>query len=224
MPYSINPNNPVISKLIKEYNSGIITTIYGNASSGKTTSCLLAAIEVAKNKGKVIYLDTESSFDTDRLSQLYGKDITPILENIFLLQPKSFDEQNDLIMKFHRLCDNDKIKLIVVDTIGNHYRVVLNEDPRQINNMMVVQLQVLVRIARDMDKVIIMTNQASADLSEKDKIKMVGGNMMLNMSKCIIELHKKDDIRAATLIKKEGITIDTVEKIRFHIGEKGLFL
>lgn len=225
MPYTINPNNEVISRLIKDYSSGLITTIYGNAASGKTTSCLLAAIEVAKNKGKVIYLDTESSFDTDRLSQLHGGDITPILENIFLLQPKSFEEQDSLVQKLFNLCGNEKIKLIVVDTIGNFYRVSLNEDHKTTNNLMAVQLQVLTRIARDMDKVVLMTNQAGSKMDSTDDIKMVGGNMMLKMSKCVIELHKTDDIRQATLVKdKEGNAPGRLIGFNYHIKEKGLFL
>lgn len=226
--YALSPNNEVISSLIGEYHPGYVTGIYGNASSGKTTSCLLAAIRVAKNN-KVIFVDTESSFDSDRLKQLCDEDFNKILENIFLIQPKSFDGQQQTIEKMHRICNNEKIKLVVVDTIGNHYRVAVNENPKIINSMMAIQVQTLIRIARDMNKVVLVTNQAVSRMNEKDEINMVGGKLISNMCRCIIELNKKDSRRYATLIKYKMENEETTnpnigKKVEFEIREKGLFL
>ena len=72
--YSIPCFNEPIKELIEKYESGRLTMIYGNAASGKTTSCLLAAIACARNNGKIIFVDTENSFDSDRLKQLYYGD------------------------------------------------------------------------------------------------------------------------------------------------------
>ena len=52
------------------YDSDIITTIYGPAGSGKTNLCLLAAISIARQNKKVIYIDTEGGFSVSRLDQL----------------------------------------------------------------------------------------------------------------------------------------------------------
>ena len=38
-----------------------LTTLYGEGGSGKTTLCMLAAIEQALNNKKVLYLDTETA-------------------------------------------------------------------------------------------------------------------------------------------------------------------
>ncbi len=222
------PNNEVIESLIKEYSSGYVTGIYGNAASGKTTSCLLAAIEAAKTK-KVIFVDTETSFSTDRLKQMDKENFEKILENIFLLQPKSFEEQHETILKLHSLCDNDKISLVIVDTIGNHYRVAIKENPQHINTMMAQQVQTLIRIARDMNKVVLITNQVVSRMNSKDEIDMVGGKLISNMCRCIIELNKKEPKRYATLIKykmeDESITSPNKgKKVEFEITEKGLFL
>ena len=226
---SFSPNNPVIESLIKKYNSGFVTGIYGNAASGKTTSCLLAAIEIAKSNTKVIYVDTESTFSSERLKQLCNSDFDTIIENVFLLQPKSFEQQHETILKLHKLCDNDKIKMVVVDTIGNHYRVAVKEDHKMINTMMVVQVQTLIRIARDMNKVVLITNQVTSRMDTKDEINMIGGKLIMNMCRCIIELNKKDPKRYATLIKykledEQPSPFEIGKKVMFDIREKGLFL
>jgi len=109
--YFLPPNTKVIENLIENYESGRITLYYGNSSSGKTTCCFLASL-CAKDH-KVVYVDTEKGFSSERIKQLYDGDINKLLENIFLIQPKSFKEQHETILKLKKLCENDKIKLII---------------------------------------------------------------------------------------------------------------
>jgi DNA repair protein RadB len=230
------PANEVIASLINEFKSGYITTIYGNAASGKTTTCLMAVIEAAKKGWKTVYVDNENSFDTDRLKQIYGDNVDKVLENLFLIKPKSFREQNSIIANLPKLCNNGKIKLIVIDTIGIHYRLAVKEDLKIINTQMIIQMNLLEKLAKEQDKIILLTNQAGSKFTpiedKEDKfegIKMVGGAIMENSSKCIIELHKKDKRRFATLIKyKTEDNIAMIENVgrptEFVIKEKGLFL
>jgi DNA repair protein RadB len=227
--FMFSPNNEVIESLIGNYKSGNLTTIYGNAGSGKTTCCLLAVIESAKNNHKTIFVDTESSFNINRLKQLYTGDINNIVENIFLIHPNSFSEQHDTILKLKKICNNEQIKLVIVNTIGKHYRVVLNDSPKKINAMLLTQMMTLVRIARDLNKIVLVTNQVYANMNEKDELKMVGGNIIPNISKCVIKLHKKDSKRYASVVKykteKEKTTFYNLGKmVKFEIRQKGMFL
>ena len=223
MTYIISPNTNVVENLIEGYESGKITMVYGNSASGKTTLCLLAAISAAK-LGKVIFVDTEKGFNAQRISQLYGKDITGILENIFLIQPKSYKEQYDMILKVKKICNDEKIKLVIVDTISHHYRNVLNETPKEVNSMMVEQMANLVRIARDNGKAVLLTNQVYSKMDSKEGITMVGGSMIPNMCKIIIEFHRKNESRTATLKKykndDESEHINIEKKISFEIKEE----
>jgi DNA repair protein RadB len=221
-------NKPVY-ELIGEYLPGGITAIYGNAASGKTTTCLLAALSCITQGGKVIYIDTENSFNTDRLRQLYsGKDFDAIIEKIFLMQPKAFEEQNKAILDAKKLCESKSIKLVIMDTVGNHYRNVVNEDHKAVNTLMAEHMAELIRIARDMDKVVLVTNQVSAKVEGQDEMKMVGGKFIEKMSKVIIELRKTDERRYARLVKfrqedeKRHPNLNKV--VEFDIWEKGLIL
>ena len=225
-PFLIQSNN-VIDNLIGGYPSKQVTTIYGNAATGKTTSCLLASIEAAKNS-KVIFIDTELGFNVDRIRQLYDGNIEKIMQNIFLLQPKTFEEQYDLILKTKSLCKSEKIKLVVIDTIGSLYRKFVADNHVQYNGMLLTQMKTLVHIARDMNKAVLMTNQVYAKMDAKDEIKMIGGAITEKISKCIIEFHKIEDKRYATLKKLRTDYENTThynlgKKIVFEIKEKGLF-
>jgi DNA repair protein RadB len=223
------PSNEVIASLIDNYKSGHITTIYGNAASGKTTTCLMAVIEAAKKGWKTVYIDNENSFDTDRLEQIYGGNTDKVLENLFLIKPKSFYEQNSIMCKLPKLCENNKVKLIVIDTIGIHYRIAVKEDMKTINPQMIIQMNMISKIAKEKDKIVLITNQAGSRMDRKDEIKMVGGEIMETSSKCVIELHKKESRRYATLVKyKTEDDISMVErvgkKVEFIIENKGLSL
>ncbi len=221
--------NEIIASLINDFRSGHITTIYGNAATGKTTTCLMAVIEAAKKGWKTVYIDSEGSFDSDRLKQLYGENTDKILETLFLIHPKSFEEQDDIIKRLPKLCKSNKVKLLVIDTIGIHYRLAVKEDPKPVNTYLILQMNLLERLAKDMDKIVIVTNQAGSRFDRKDEIKMVGGEIVEKSSKCVIEFHKKDNERFATLVKyKTEDEINMVERIgkvvEFTIKEKGLFL
>jgi len=220
--YSINPNNEVVRALIREYVSGMVTTIYGNSASGKTTACLLAAALVSKSN-KVIYIDTGRGFNTERFYQLCS-DIKR-LANIFLIQPKSFEDQHRIILNTKKLCTNPKIRLVIVDTIGNFYRKALASDPEKVNQCYLEQMQTLVRIARDLNKVVLITNQVYNDM--EDNLRMIGGKYSERLSRCIIEF-RKNKTRTATCVKyktADNTTFYNLNKsLKFEIREKGLFL
>ncbi len=227
--YTVSPNTGVISSLLVEYESGRITLFYGNSASGKTTCCLLAAL--AAEKHKVIYVDTENGFNVKRLEQLYGKDVKKLLDNIFLIQPGSFEEQHETLLKLKKICENKKVKVVVVDTIGNYYRIYNKKDPKKATELLVDQMATLVRIARDLDKVVIVANQVVADLEGEADFKNVGGKPVYNLCKDAIELNLDTATRKRTakLVKKKMDTENTTyyklgEEVKFEIREKGLFI
>lgn len=231
MPYTLSCFSQPIKQLINNFESGFVTTIYGNSGSGKTTAVLLAAIACAKNNGKVVFVDNESGFNPERLSQLYFGDINEILDNIFLFSVNTFDEQHDTILKLDKLCEKDSVKLVVINSIGKLYRSVLNDDPKKVNEMMSEQMVALYRIARDLDKVVLLTNQVYSTVDSSTNLRMVGGKFIEKFSKIIIEMKKYQERLSARLIKykykeeeKDKIHPNINKKVMYEIKEKGLFL
>lgn len=217
------------------YEKGIITMIAGPPGSGKTNLCVLASCSQAKKGSKVIFMDTEGGFSTERVKQIVGEEYEKTLENIFLLNPTSFEEQKKSFLKLLEKIKKEHVGLIVVDGISMLYRLELGdaikssgEEIKKINREVAKQMRVLAEIARKQEIPIIISNQVySSFLSEKDlkegiqkEINIVGGDLFKYWSKCIIELRNENSKRKAVLLKHRSLP---VKEISFEIKEKGIF-
>ena len=203
------------------YETDIITTIYGPSGSGKTTLCLLAAISIASRGKKVIYIDTEGGFSVERMAQI-SKDYKKLLENIIFLRPSDFKEQKDAFKKLKELV-NDKIGVIVVDTISMLYRLELgkNDEVYETNRELGKQLSYLNTIARKKNIPVLVANQVYADFDRPGMVKMVGGDLLKYGSKCLLELmNKKGGNRIAFLRKHRSI--GDSKELGFKLVDKGI--
>ena len=190
-----------------------ITSIYGPAGAGKTNLALLAAITTVKAGKKVIYVDTEGGVSVPRLEQLADKDT---LQKILFLQPTTFKEQCAMIAKLS-LAD---VGLIVVDSISMLYRLELGENFSDTNRELGKQLAALTAITRKRQIPILLTNQVYSAFDERDKVRMVGGDLLQYGSKCIIELQiTPNNLRRAVLRKHRSPPPDV--HALFKITQKG---
>lgn len=209
-----------LNYLINELEDDVVTTIYGPGGSGKTCSCMLVAAEITKNKGKVIYIDTEGGFSTERFKQITGDDFEISLSRIMFLRPTSFEEQKRCLEKLKEQINKD-IKLIVVDTIAMLYRLELgrNEEVFETNRELGRQLSYLTEIARKIRIPILITNQVYSNLN--NGVKMVGGDILFYGSKCLIELIKgHNGMRKAILRKHRSIKEN--KEINFQMVPEGI--
>jgi DNA repair protein RadB len=216
----INSGSDVINNLLNGgYENDIITTVYGPAGSGKTTMCLLCAISMIKSGKKVIYIDTEGGFSIERLKQLNGYN-EEIIKNILILKPSDFDDQYKIFKNVNTMV-NDKIGLIIVDTISMLYRIESskNRERKNVNQDMGLQISILSQITRKKNIPMLLTNQVYSDFKQKDKVKMVGGDILRYSSKCLLELMQYKTYRK--LIIKKHRSIPELKEIVFKIVQDG---
>ncbi|MBS3103196.1 DNA repair and recombination protein RadB [Candidatus Woesearchaeota archaeon] len=207
------------------YDPDIITTVYGPGGSGKTVLCLLCAINIAKDGKKVIYVDTEGSFSVERLKQITSSiniDYKKILNNIVFLRPTRFEEQKK---SFEKLKDivTDRIGLIIVDTIAMLYRLELgkNEDVYEVNRELGKQIAFLSEITRKKHIPVLVTNQVYADFEDKEKVNIVGGDLLKYGSKCLIELQITPAGNRRAILRKHR-SLEQEREITFKIVEGGI--
>lgn len=193
------------------YETDIVTVIYGSSGTGKTNFCLLTAVSQAKKGNKVIYIDTEGGFSTERVKQLVPENYERVLKNILLLKPTNFEEQRE---SFKTLLEHlkDEVSLIVVDGMTILYRLEfaaarekLAEDEKavqKINGELVGQIKTLAEIARKREIPILVTNQV---YNWEDEKRMVGGDILKYWSKCHIELKNEKGRRSAHLTKHRSL-------------------
>jgi len=185
------------------FENDVVTTIYGPSGAGKTNICILSAINVAKNNGKVVYIDTEGGFSAERAKQICGNDTEKVLDRIFFFNPTTFEEQQDVFEKLKEIMNND-IKLVVVDTISMHYRLELgkNSEINDTNVSLIRQIAYLTQLARKSNIPVLIANQVYSDFENPSGVKMAGGDILKSWSKCLIELQAgHNGIRKAILIK-----------------------
>jgi len=173
----------------------VVTTIYGPSGSGKTNLCLLAAVRIAESGKKVIIIDTEGGIAVERIKQL-SNNWQYVLDQIIFFQPLNFKEQQEIFEGLKEIVSKEvDVGLIVVDSISMLYRLELGkaEAVFETNSSLARQIASLVEISRSKSIPVLITNQVYADFAEKDKVKMVGGDLLKYGSKCLIELLRKDN-------------------------------
>lgn len=218
------------------YETDVITTIYGPGGSGKTNICLLVAVSQAKKGNKVIYVDTEGGFSSDRVSQLLGEEknrIDEVLQNIFILKPTSFDEQEESFEQLLKFVKKGDISLIIIDSIAMLYRIELGdaikseetENIREVNRKLANQLRILNEISRKQNIPVIVTNQVYSQFIKDEnemkerQVSMVGGDLLKYWSKCIIEVQNYRGKRTLKLRKHRSLP---EKEFEFEINNLGI--
>lgn len=217
----IDTGVPVINSFLEGgYDNDIITTIYGPAGSGKSNLCLLAAVKMIKSGKKVVYVDTEGGFSTERLGQIVS-DKESVLKKIFFLKPTTFKGQKSAFNRLKQIV-NSEVGLIIVDTISMLYRIEMGikEDVQEVNNELGLQISYLVEIARKKKIPVLITNQVYSNFDERDKINMVGGDLLRYTSKCLIELQKAPHGKRRAILRKHRSIPE--KDVMFEIVEKGI--
>jgi len=185
-----------LDNLIEGYKEEL-TLIYGPSASGKTTLAIQAAIKQAEKGKKVLYIDTEGGFNTERISQINPD--PKILDNILLLRIKEFMEQRVNFRKLKDLVEKGKIDLVIVDTIGMHYRLYLQKNSYGANLCLKKQLRILNEIAKELRIPVIITNQVYNNIGGIG-VRPVGGDIVFNSCQKWVELQKEP--KRMIIIKK----------------------
>ncbi len=218
------------------YETDVITMIAGPPGSGKTNLAILVSCSQAKKGNKVIFIDTEGGFSTERVKQIMEEDYENVLKNIFLLEPTSFEEQKKVFLKLLEKVRKEQISLIIIDGIAMLYRLELggavkskdDSEIKKVNREVANQMRILAEISRKQNIPIIITNQVYGGfLSDEDfrkgvqrEVNIVGGDLFKYWSKCIIELKNENGKKKAILLKHRSLPI---KEINFEIRNKGVF-
>ena len=163
----------------------------------------ILASMLAAEKNKVVFVDTEGGFSTERVGQLFPE---AKLKNFRILEPTTFEEQSKALDEIKKWVDSGA-KLVVIDSIVMLYRLGLKENNvSETNKELARQLSLLSALARKNKIAIIVTNQVYSDFEKRDAVKMVGGDLLKYWSKCIIKLEKVgQSIRKASLVKHRSL-------------------
>lgn len=220
------PTNSSIDEILDGgVEKGTITQIFGPPSSGKTNVALSLAVNVAKSGKKVVYLDTEGGISIDRIKQMARFDFSKIANNIMVLEPTNFTEQNDNLRAIEIWLKNnhENIDLLVLDSAVALYRV---DDMKssKLNKELGKQMGILTKIAREYNIAVVLTNQIynAFDDDGNENIKAVGGTILQYWSKIILQLEKTDNLHERKAILRRHRSMAEGKSATFKITSNGI--
>ncbi|MBT6734774.1 AAA family ATPase [Candidatus Woesearchaeota archaeon] len=197
--------------MLFDLKNGLITLVYGPAASGKTTIAFETILNYAKD-GRILFIDSENGFSADRLKQL-DPGCDGLLENVVVLNIKNFSEQVQVFDNLETLMKVGKFGAIIIDTLGMQYRKALQEENHQyVNEKIFGGLNKLRKIAFRNDIPVLILNQIYTKPDGENV--GVGGNMVRNFGKYLIELKKNP--RRAVMLKPLG------DIVHFEIHNSGI--
>lgn len=177
-----------------------ITEFYGEFGAGKSQIChqlcLTAQLPVEQHGlgGKVLYIDTENIFRTERILQMNERFKVPEpLYGIIVAEAYTSEHQIALVNEAAKVVQDEHVKLIIVDSLTSHFRSeylgreMLAQRQQQLN----LHMHKLLRMAITFDLAVVVTNQVQSDPQPFGQaIKPVGGHIVGHMSHTRIFLKK----------------------------------
>ena len=184
----------MIDEVIGGLEPGVVTSFYGPAGSGKTNVCI-SILPSFLEKGKVVYVDTESGLSAERIKQV----VNSRLDNLLIFRPSSWKEQTALVEKIGSI----KPVLVVVDSAVSLFRIE-DREFQEMNKELAKYYKSLTDMAMRLKIPVVVTNQV---YQWEGKVEMVGKTVSAYWSKCIIEIEKTDrnGVRIATLKKHRSL-------------------
>ena len=185
------------SKLLDDFLGGYrneVTCVYGEAATGKTTMCIMAAISAARQNKKVLYIDSEGGFSSQRFQQIAGSDYLKLLDKVFILKVKDFREQ---YYKIKSLIELSNFDFLIIDTLSFFYRKDVKVNKGKADNMLKLQFKYLASIANN-GKPVIAANQVYSKLESKIASPVAGDIVVPN---CDVLIRLEKNPRRIVLMK-----------------------
>ena len=211
-----------------------VTELIGEYGAGKSQICMQLCVTAQKTPeqgglgGKVLFMDTEGTFSPQRvydIAESRGFDPKQVLENIIYARCYNSDHQVFIVNKAPKVVEEERIRLIVVDSLISHFRgeyvgrEMLAERQQRLNQ----HIHRLLRLAELYNCSVVVTNQIQANPSGfvfGDPNRPAGGNVVAHASTHRLYIRKgKANTRIITVIDSPYLP---EEKTRFAITSKGV--
>ena len=191
-----------------------ITEFIGEYGTGKSQICMQLCITAQQPPehgglgGKVLFIDTEGTFAPQRINDVAKArelDSRKTLENIIYARCYNSDHQMLIVDKASKIIEEDKVKLIVVDSLISHFRgeyvgrEMLSERQQKLNQ----HIHKLLRLAEFYNCAVVVTNQIQSNPTAffGDPNRPAGGNIVAHASTHRIYIRKgKANTRIAHVI------------------------
>ena len=219
---------PIDDLLGGGFERGVVTQVYGPPAAGKTNLALAAAVEVAVDGDRSLYIDTEG-LSIDRFRQIAdaraaaaGTDdsVEEIAGRLIITEAYDFDDQREAVRDAEEFAE--EVELVVLDSATGFYRLERADDVEGGDSLRKVAKQVthLLSLARKHDIAVVITNQVFTD-PDSDRTRALGGNTLEHWTGAIVRVDRfRGGNRRATLEKHRSRAAG--DSVTFRIVDGGL--
>jgi DNA repair protein RadA len=223
--------------------TGAVTEIYGESTSGKSQLCHTLCSIVPQKEihggviGKSIYVDTENSFRPERLVEIAkarGFHPFTIFQNTIIYQPEDTQHQEWIVEhdiqkilkneEHSRENEDRKFKLLIIDSPITHYRAEYDRlEGLPMRQKKLFKFMSNLRNLSQMYKIaVVITNHLTTipDSEITDSDRPTGGNAMAHSTTYSIRLRRATPTCRTARIMKSSYHRSSVA--RFFISEKGI--
>lgn len=210
-----------------------ITEFYGKFGSGKSQICFTLSVLTALPEeqggldGNTLYIDVEGTFSAIRIEGIISeRKLDPdIIDKIIVARPDSASMLEYITKELSRVVEENRIKLIVVDSIimlhRQEYMGRGNLAPRQ--QRLSAMMNKLLKIAETYNIAVVITNQISSDPGANPLFQEVdhatGGNVIAHASSHRIRLERAGKKIKAKMIDSPRLSNS---ECMFMLNERGV--
>jgi DNA repair protein RadB len=151
--------------------------------------------QFARREKKVLFIDSNNTFSTNRLITIAGNEINTVSTYIFICKPQTFEEQTRLIANLWNYNLNN-IALIILDSATTLYRLALDETSVfKINMELNWQLAYLNELAKIYNIPILITSSVNTIIDNTlKKIQPIAQRVVEFWSQNVIYIHETSNI------------------------------
>ena len=213
--------------------SGLITEFFAGFKGGKTQICFTLSVMATRPTeegglgGDTIYIDTENTFNSQRLQQIAetrGYDSHETLQHLHVAKANTSNHMIALVKQLHTHIQQWNVKLIIIDSLMAQFRSeykgrgTLAERQGELGEI----IGRLLRVAQANDVAIVITNQmqSTPDSTYSNPDKPTGGHVVGHAMTIRVQLRQgKGNSRIARVIDSSYLP---EEAVRILVTEKGI--
>lgn len=199
-----------------------MSLVYGEADTGKTTLAIQCAVNLARSGKRTIYIDSDRSLSSTRLSQISGYDLE-VLRNIIIFTPENFDVQTQIVESLPHYVSS-QVALIAVDTVTSLYRLDVGDSDKtfKLNRQLNRQLAYFSNIAKEGGVATLLLSQVRSLMMDSPEVEPVANRLLRFWSNNIVQLRATPMVGVKEAVLELRMRRKVQKKCHFRTGEAGI--
>jgi DNA repair protein RadB len=183
--------------------TGVVSHIYGEPGSGKTSLCIQLATSVIRSEKRVIFIASDP-FPSERFAQIAATDTATLSQKLLVFEVKSFDQQRVTLRNIRKIA-KENVGLIIFDAVTTYYRLEQAKDTEiRSRQAFANQVLLLLGLAKKYDLAVTLTKQVYVD-TDTQEVLPVAGYLLDNVSAIVLQFVKTHSERRRAILKKHSL-------------------